>query len=82
MEESSYSISKNTEGGIKQTEDLLIYLGSIAYARYAGNMACDGVKATGKEQTFGEEVTRGTCERGRAQRFGTLLSDIRPSFAS
>ena len=38
--------------------------------------------ATPKEQAFIEEVTRVTYERDRAQRFGTPLSDIRPSFAS
>ena len=39
-------------------------------------------KAKEKEQAFIEEVTRVTYERDRALRFGTPLSDIRPSFAS
>ena len=38
--------------------------------------------ATPKEQAFIEEVTRVTYERDRAQRLGTPLSEIRPSFAS
>lgn len=38
--------------------------------------------ATPKEQAFIEEMIRGTYERDRALRFGTPLSDIRPSFAS
>ena len=38
--------------------------------------------ATPKERQFIEEVTRVTYERERAQRLGTPLSEIRPSFAS
>ena len=38
--------------------------------------------ATPKEQAFIEEVTRVTYERDRAQRLGTPLSEIRPSFTS
>lgn len=38
--------------------------------------------ATPKERQFIEEVTRVTYERERAQRLGTPLSEVRPSFAS
>ena len=38
--------------------------------------------ATAKERFFVEEVARVTYERGRAQKQGFPLSDVRPAFAS
>lgn len=38
--------------------------------------------ASEKEKYFIEEATRVTYERGRAQRLGLPLSEIRPAFAS
>lgn len=50
----------------------------LHYRKYGMHWA----NATLKEQQFVEAIVRVTYERDRALRLGTLLTDVRPSFAS